>query len=172
MRTGLIIAIISLLLSWTNMQAHERTTRKKLRSAAGVATTERPVTTAAYDTITGIDKTAVGLSGYDKPLRSRNETLFVTNHTTDTILAITIRINYMDMRKRQLHSAERTVRTTIPPNSTRQITMRSWDRQQSFYYIRSAKPRSGVATPYDVSCEPVSIVVSASDKTDRKNQTP
>ncbi len=159
------------MLGSAGVQANERTTRKRLKTATVTATTRQTAVTGAYDTITERADTAVSLAGYDKPLRSRNETLFVTNHTTDTITAITIRINYMDMRKRQLHSAERTVRTTIPPKSTRQISMRSWDRQQSFYYIRSAKPRSGVATPYDVSCTPVSIVVSRGNKNNQQSQT-
>lgn len=160
MRIGLITTLIIIIMcSAFTSQAHERTTRKGLKIKTSITSPKKPTTTIDRDTIFINGKNAVKLSGYDKPLRSRTETLFATNQTTDTIRAITLRITYLDMHRRQLHSAQHTVAVTIPPQSTRQISFRSWDKQLSFYYILSAKPRSGTATPYDVKCTPINIII-------------
>lgn len=157
MRTRHIIAILLTLCCAMSLQARQRTTRKGLKSTSQLKTTVAtpPVT---LDTLHITDNSPVRLSGYDKPLKSRIETLFATNLTYDTIRSITLRITYLDMHRRQLHSATHTLTVTIPPQSTRQIAFRSWDRQQSFYYILSARPRIGTATPYNVTCTPLSIV--------------
>ena len=89
----------------------------------------------------------ITLSGYDKPLRSSVESMFVTNHTSDTLTALRLDCTYTDLRGRELHSA------------TRQITFPSWDRQHSFYYHRSQKPRRAAAAPYDFKCRVTSITV-------------
>ncbi len=119
------------------------TTRKKLipietKSAADTIATEIA------------PPSAVTLSGYDKPLSSRNETFFATNHLDKTIKGIYITINYTDNDGRQLHKQSRWVDTDIPAGETRQLSIRSWDKQHSFYYRLSKKPRSQ-ATPFSIT---------------------
>lgn len=101
----------------------------------------------------------ITLSGYDKPLRSSVESMFVTNNTADTVTALRLSCTYTDLHGRQLHS--RTVDTDVEllPGSTRQITFPSWDRQHSFYYRRSQKPRRSEATPYDFRCRVTAITL-------------
>lgn len=94
----------------------------------------------------------VGLSGYDKPLRSRRESLFVTNRSARTLSGLEIEIAYSDMSGRSLHRRPVTVAVDLPPGETKRVEFGSWDSQQSFYYHRSPRPSKAQATPYDVKC--------------------
>lgn len=101
-----------------------------------------------YDTITApID--SVTLSGYEKPLRSATESVFITNSSERHIIGVVITTAYYDMSGRLLHKATRRHTTDIPPGETRQITYRSWDIQKSFYYCGSPQPRVA-AVPFDI----------------------
>lgn len=102
---------------------------------------------------------AIRLSGYDKPLRSPRESLFVTNRTSYDIDGLILSMTYLDASGRELHSRSITVRCDIPAGLTRKIDFRSWDCQQSFYYKLSPKPRRDGATPYDVKCRVTAIIV-------------
>lgn len=120
------------------------TTRKNLKLI------DNHAVTIAGDTIKDIGPNLLKITGYDKPLYSNKETFFATNNGTSTINAINITFNYFDRQNRQLHSVSHTIECSIPPGETRQLSVSSWDKQNSFYYYRSAKPRRQ-ATPYMVS---------------------
>lgn len=134
----------------------QRTTRRNLR----------PITAAVEDTTVAADSIiypqtdVVTLSGYDKPLRSTSESLFATNHSDLIIKSVTILITYIDMSGRQLHSREVTIDTPIPPGETRQLQFRSWDRQKSFVYHRSQRPKRAAYSPYDIIATITSITVA------------
>ena len=138
MRT--IVIIIGLLIMSLNCYA-QRTTRK------GLEPREEYSAIAHGDTIKKPSTDILKISGYDKPLNSHKETFFVTNNGEHAIVGINITFNYFDNQNRQLHSATRHINCTIPPGETRQLSISSWDKQKSFYYHRSAKPRRQ-ATPY------------------------
>ncbi len=114
---------------------------------------------AEYDTIAVGRDADIRLSGFDKPLRSNYETLFITNNLGDGLSGIVIELNYLDGEGRQLHKREVCVGCDVPVSETRQIRFRSWDRQQSFYYRLSARPRSSTAVPFDVRCRVVAVVI-------------
>lgn len=139
----LSIVILTLTIAVFNCIA-QRTTRKNLKV--------KPVadTTIVCDTLTCPNTDIVVISGYDKPLSSRHETFFATNKGNTTITTINITFNYFDNQNRQLHSVTRDINCAIPPGETRQLSISSWDKQKSFYYYRSTKPRRQ-ATPYSVT---------------------
>lgn len=138
-----ILVAISILVVALNCLA-QRTTRKNLKLR------EITDTTIVCDTLTNVLTDIVVISGYDKPLTSHYETFFATNKGNTTITVINITFNYFDNKKRQLHSATKNINCTIPPGETRQLSVSSWDKQKSFYYYRSAKPRRQ-ATSYSVT---------------------
>lgn len=124
----------------------ERSTRRKLS-----VPTETQAAQAGLDTITGAMTDSVLLSGYDKPLRSRKETFFATNNTSDTIETLALTLTYLDSQRRQLHRSHVHVNATIPPGQTRNLAIPTWDSQQSFYYILSEVPaRATQAATFDV----------------------
>lgn len=126
-----------------------RTTRRHLRAKVEMADS---VPHAVADTIVSPAVTHVVVSGYDKALRSRKESFFVTNRldVAGTIVKVDLTIGYYDMKGRELTSRRASVDCDIPPGSTRNMTIPAWDTQQSFYYHRSQRPRRAVATPYNV----------------------
>lgn len=141
--------LLILALSLTAMA--QNTTRRNLQPAPGA--TSAPTSAAvSYDTIVGPRAHLLDLNGYDKPLRSRRETFFATNNAQAPVAAIAFTINYFDQQRRMLHSASQRVNVDIPAGETRQVSLKSWDEQQSFYYVHSAVPtRAGQATPYDIT---------------------
>lgn len=120
----------------------QRTTRQRLR-------VENATT---CDSTRAIAAGEISLAGYDKPLRSRKETIFVSNALADSssITALRLTITYRDSQGRQLHKTSRWIQADIPHSETRQLSFPSWDTQQSFYYRLSKKPRT-TATPYDIT---------------------
>ncbi len=127
----------------------QRTTRKGLRAETKPAAAAQ---SSVADTIISPQPQTVDINGYDKPLRSRRETFFATNNSTDTVSALAFTISYFDTKNRMLHSAEHNIPVEIPPRETRQVSMPSWDSQFAFYFTRSAKPqRVEQATPYDIT---------------------
>ena len=109
---------------------------------------------------------AVTLSGYEKTLRSRIETLYAANSLeNDTIFSLSVEIEYLDMRGRQLHRRIVEIACEIPPGQRRQLSFTSWDRQFVMYYHLSAPTRtSAQATPYDVKLTPRTVTISPTRK--------
>lgn len=106
---------------------------------------------ALIDTVANPAAHTVDINGYDKPLRSRRETFFVTNNGDRPTSSLAVTITYYDSSRRQLHRRHASLPLVIPVGETRQASLKSWDEQLSFYYLRSAVPsRADQATPYDV----------------------
>ena len=145
-----IVYLLVLFLSLTALA--QNTTRRNLQPIPGEPAGAAPAAAVAYDTIVGPRAPLLDLTGYDKPLRSRRETFFATNNASAPVASIAFTINYYDQSRRMLHSASQRVNVDIPAGETRQVSLRSWDEQQAFYYIHSAVPtRAGQATPYDIT---------------------
>lgn len=146
MKKLLILAILASILPL----AAQRTTRSKLRPEP-VADHSETSAAPTVDTVVPTEAHLVDLNGYDKPLRSRRETFFTTNNGEREVCALAYTIKYYDTAGRMLHSASHHSATSIPPTETRQLSIRSWDAQNAFYYRLSTAPeRVAQATPYDV----------------------
>lgn len=89
------------------------------------------------------------LSGYDKPLRSTSETVFVTNNSDIDIIGLELTTEYYDMQGRMLHKQTRRIAIDLPAGETRKVDYPTWDRQQAFYFHTSKRGRSA-GTPYNV----------------------
>lgn len=112
-----------------------------------------------FDTIVA-DSGTVRFSGYEKILRTTKETVFVTNLLEDKgVEAVFFTITYTDNAGRLLHKRRVTARQEIPAGETRKIDFPTWDRQMTFYYTGSPRPRVS-AIPYDVAIEPDTILLS------------
>lgn len=151
-KTLFILALSSLLLTaYAAPDSRTRTTRKSLKPSAEVEVSDsgKPsgtpvISPSVHD---------VSVKGYDKPLRSRRETFFVTNnYPSQTIRSLVFTATYLDTSGRMLHRRSEKVDCEIPPAQTRQIGVKSWDTQQNFYFVRSTvSSRAEQATPYDVT---------------------
>lgn len=133
----------------------ERTTRRGLKVNAEKIGSQK----CLYDTLTADSVVRqIVLSGFDKPLRSNRETFFVINHTDCRIISLTVEFSYLTLDGRMLHSRIVRVGCDVPAGETRQVSCRSWDLQQSFYYSLSQRPRRSAGTPFEVKSRVVSVV--------------
>ena len=153
----LMILMLLMLVGLPLMSQRVRTTRRQLhRSVAETADTlqalQRP------DIIVPPDSGVV-LSGFDKPVSSMYETMFATNRLDRRIDCVYLSLEYFDSAGRQLHSRRCCVRAVIPAGETRQLSFRTWDRQGSFYYHRSRRPRVSAA-PFSVKCRVDSVLLT------------
>lgn len=142
----LILLILSALIATADGNARRRRTT---RGNVSVRSGQLPAVVPATDTIVRPDSSCVRLFGYDKPLRSNRETVFVANHTDRDISSLSLTTQYIDGQGRQFHEVTRRIDADIPAGSTRKVDFRSWDAQQSFYYVGSKRSRAA-GTPYSV----------------------
>lgn len=150
MRSLVVICglVVSVMMTAAGEPRRVKTTRgPRLKAEYMVSSTVTPDTVAGDSVIA-----LVGLSGYDKPLRSRHESMFVTNRSQRRLSGLEIIIGYTDMSGRSLHRRSVRLRLDLPPGETSRVEFGSWDSQQSFYYHRSPRPARSQATPYDVKC--------------------
>lgn len=101
----------------------------------------------------------VKYSRFDKPASSILETFSVTNTTDRTLKAVGLFLEYRTPDGLQLHKRYVRIDCDIPPGETRMLSVRSFDKQKSYYYQGSAKPRKR-ATPFDVIFDPVAYYLS------------
>lgn len=146
MRAHNIITAIAILASGVPVHAYQRTTRPRLK------TQQVNADCVKADTLSLPSDSLLHLSGYDKPLRSSRESLFVTNRTCRTIKEISLEVEYLDRHGRQLHKRRVTVRCDIPSGQTRRVEFPTWDTQHAFYYRLSTKPQRADGAPYDIRC--------------------
>lgn len=156
---ALIVLLASCLLAFS---AHaQRTTRKPLKVEQTVKT-RTAASQEPYDTllVSSADTIMpVAISGFEKTLRSRNESLFVTNRLETELVGIEIEISYFDMQSRLLHKRIIALPCSIPPGETRQLNFPTWDKQQVWYYHLSDTPRTRAqATPFRVAATATKLI--------------
>lgn len=150
-------AILALAVAFGAAGQSRRTTRPGLKAREGVAVVSQAP--QRCDTV-ALREGDISISGYDKPTRTTRESAFFTNNTRREVESVIVTLRYFDRRGRLLHTVRRTIRGVVPAGETRQLYWPTWDRQQSFHYIRSRRARSTVSTPYDVRCVADSAVVA------------
>ena len=100
-----------------------------------------------------------GFSGYEKEISSNKETFILTNPSDFTIIGFNVRIDYLDMQDRMLHSRTISKTCEIPSHEARKFDIGSWDLQHSYFYHLGNEPKK-VATPYKVTFTPLSFRIS------------
>lgn len=143
----------------------QRTTRRNLHASIAAADARSAAADAdlpALRVIKAPDAADVSVRGYDKPLRSRRETFFVTNNLKkENLRRLYMSFTYLDASGRMLHSEQRELDCDLPPAETRQFNVPSWDVQQNFYFVRSTvSNRAAQATPFDVKIIVDSVAVA------------
>ena len=147
MRKSAVIVSAIVILFALRLSAFDKinTTRKNL-SIKTVAEQLESLNTAEEKTLTD----SINISGYDKTVTDKDESFYLTNNTEFTLSKIVVRFTYRNLDKAMLHEETYGIDCDIPPHSTRQLTVRSWDKGHTHYYHKSRKPRRS-AIPYTVS---------------------
>ena len=111
------------------------------------------------DTVWAPPVDSLRVSGFEKTLRSKKESLYLTNRTGQTIAGLGLDIRYMDSQGRTLHERTREMTVTIAPDQTVMVDFPSFDTQGLYYYYLSPlPPRTTDATPFKVSVTPTYIL--------------
>lgn len=143
--TAALLLLISISAEGQSRSAN-KSAKQKNRISLEMLDRQAPMNVVSENTDSLIE-----LSGFDKPLNSNYETFFLRNNGSANLLRLWITLDYTSVDNTPLHSRKETVRTDIPADNSRQISIRTFDRQHSFYYYRSRIPRTeqGVA-PFKV----------------------
>lgn len=91
----------------------------------------------------------ISISGYDKSVNSASESFFLTNRSDETLREIEIEITYKALDGRMIHKATYRLDCVVPGGETRQLEVKTFDKQKTFYYAKSNPPRKR-ATPFEV----------------------
>lgn len=151
-RLAILLALaLSAAGSVTASAQRQLTTRKRLHAVTAVDRDDA----LSVDTV--INPEGFALSGYDKPLRSSRETIFVTNGSDTDVTGLEIEITYHDMDGRQLHQRVVRIDTDLPRAATRKLDFKSWDEQQSFYYANGTQRPRRRAFPYTVTARVTAV---------------
>lgn len=154
LRNSIVILIIAMLSVAISAAAQRRNSLSPRLHALPAASAEAPEST---DTLACARGDLV-FSGYDKPLRASRETLFLTNHMSADVVRTVFHIEYFDLQGRQIHRRRCSVDVDLPAGETRCVDLPAWDRQGTYYFRGSRRPRvSGV--PYTVAVTPDSVVI-------------
>jgi len=143
-----LIIILATLIATSASAKTVKTTRTNLKpksESVKLSTVKSDLTV-----IDSVSTDSVEVRGFDKPLYSVKETFLVTNKLSRRISSITLTINYIDIADRVFNSRTVTVDCGIPSGTTRQLSIKSFDTQKSYYYIRSRRPRAQ-STPFQVA---------------------
>ncbi len=148
-------ALFSVLIALAALSAFaDKTTRNKIKPIE----TQKESADSIYTEISEFPDSCIILTGYDKPLNADGETIIIINRLDYDIDGLSISIDYQDTKGRQFTKREVNIFTNIPAGETRQAYFRTWDRQHSYYYIKSRPPRTQ-ATPYTVKCQILKIYI-------------
>ncbi len=109
-----------------------------------------------FDTV-AVAEGMVSFAGYEKTLRATRETVFLSNLSPKEVARVVFRVTYYDAQGRQLHVARHDMYAPVPSGETRRLDFPTWDRQYTFYYVGSPRPRVP-AIPYSVKIHPDTLV--------------
>lgn len=98
---------------------------------------------------------SISFVGYDKEPNSNRESFLMVNPTDFCVTGFKVRIDYLDMKGRMLHSREIAEPCFIPDKETRRVDIKTWDTQHTYYYYLGNVPKK-VATPFQVRFTPLS----------------
>lgn len=108
---------------------------------------------ADYEGLKGIS-----FVGYDKEVNSNQESFIIVNDSKMNLTGYHVRIDYLDMRDRMLHSREVKRTCVVPAGESRKVDISAWDTQKTYYYYLGNEPKK-VATPFKVVFHPKSFWV-------------
>lgn len=98
----------------------------------------------------------VKFAGYEKEPNAAVESFILINPTEKHLTGYEVKIDYLDMKGRMLHSRTLKQRCIVPGGETRKIDINSWDKQHTYYYYLGNEPKR-VATPYQVKFTPLAL---------------
>lgn len=121
----------------------QRTTRKNLKPKASAPEVVASDTVVPY-------KGEFVASGFEKVQSSVNESFFVSNHSGHDVAALRFVIVYYNMRGEELHRRALWYDCLLPAGQTRNISLRSWDKQRVWHFVNTQGRHNAYSAPFDI----------------------
>lgn len=157
---SIILFLLACMAFSVNATERVKSTRKNLQTAVSVETLIDTVQVA--DAAVFCDSVIV-MRGYSKRAGATKETFMLTNNSNLYITAVEITFRYTDTEGAPLHERTEIVSCDLPPYSSRQLSIKTFDEGKKFYYHKS-KPTKG-AIAYNVAVKILSYSVKISRET-------
>lgn len=138
-------------------QTHKIDIENSRKSSASGKHTSGKIKKALYVSTDTLLKDSIHFSGYDKPINATKESFLVINNSRHNIKKVGIRLTYLDLNDRMLHSRETEAECDVPSGETRLLSIPTWDRLHTFFYYSGPEPHR-VATPYKIAITLLYIV--------------
>lgn len=109
-------------------------------------------------------KDLISIARYNKTIKDKDETFYVTNNTDFRLSRLILQFSYYTLKDEMLTEKEYVLECDIPSKATRQLAVKSFDVHHNHYYHKSRRPKRD-AIPYKVvyTLKRVDIALSIND---------
>lgn len=158
------VVLASAVMLPTALVAREVTTRKNLVPANHAEVEQFPIEDSLkVENALVFHNGIVKMRGYAKRAGASKETFMLTNCSNMHLSSIEIVFRYVDMEGTLIHERRENVVCDLPPYTSRQASVKTFDEGKNFYYYKSKSRKGAIA--YDVSIR----VQSYNIKVERKD---
>ncbi len=142
----LILLIVALAPLLTEAQGRVNSTRKGLQlKVSPTEKVDNVIDTVIIDRVDDFCENAVTMRGYSKSVGAGKETFMLTNNTNRWFSLVEFTFRYTDMDGVQVHERTEKIPCDLPPYSSRQLSIKSFDEGKKFYYYKNKPRKDAVA---------------------------
>lgn len=158
-RISVVLSVLLCYVLVVNSSERVNSTRKNLQPTV---VTETVVDTIAIDDVTAFCESVVTMRGYSKRIGDVKETFMLTNNSNLHLSQVELQLRYRDVEGVLLHERTELIPCDLPPYSSRQLSIKTFDEGRKFHYIRNKSGKGAVA--YEIEMR----LISYSIKIERK----
>lgn len=147
MKRRVLILLIGLSVSlWVGAQERINSTRKRLKlDESQQETWNNVIDLIVVERVDDFSEKAVTMRGYSKPAGAAKESFMLTNNTNLYISLVEMIFRYSDMEGVSVHERTESIVCDLPPYSSRQVSIKSFDEGKRFYYYKNKPRKDAVA---------------------------
>lgn len=147
MKIRVLILLIGLSVSlWVGAQERVNSTRKRLKlDESQQETWNNVIDSIIVERVGDFSEKAVTMRGYSKPAGVAKESFMLTNNTNLYISLVEMIFRYSDMEGVSVHERTESIVCDLPPYSSRQVSIKSFDEGKRFYYYKNKPRKDAVA---------------------------
>lgn len=158
-RISIVFCVLLCLVYVVNSSERVNSTRKNLQSSVIMETV---VDTIIVEDVTVFCENAVSMRGYSKRISDMKETFMLTNNTNLYLSQVELCIRYRDVEGVLLHERTEYIPCDLPPYSSRQLSIKTFDEGRKFHYIKNKSGKGTVA--YEIEMRLLSYSVKIKRK--------
>ena len=142
----LILLLVAFTPLWSEAQGRVNSTRKDLQlESSQKAKVDNVIDTIVIKSAGDFCENAVTMRGYAKSAGAAKETFMLTNNTNLWLSLVEFTFRYTDVDGVQVHERTEIISCDLPPYSSRQMSIKSFDVGKKFYYYKNKPRKDAVA---------------------------